>query len=283
MPQDYRISLAETSHPGRLVAEVESVFARVHPGEDARFVGGLAQRVEHLFRGDDSAHEAIDMAYHNLEHTLQTVLCLVRMYEGSITDAPHPLTPADFRRALAAMFFHDTGYLKERGDKHGTGAKYTFVHEARSAELAAEELGREGWTTGDIETVRLFIQCTGPSSRPDLIPFRNPTDAELGAMVCTADFLGQMSDPNYLAKLPALYREFEEAYEARGLTREQRPFTSPEDLIRKTPSFWRHFVIPKLTRECRSVYRHLARPPGSPENPYLQAVEAHIRTIESAR
>lgn len=98
-------------------------------------------------------------------------------------------------------------------------------------------------------------------------------------MVCTADFLGQMSDPNYLKKLPALYREFEEAYETRGLPHELRPFSSYEDLRAKTPSFWRHFVLPKLTCECREAYRYLMLPGIG--NPYLDAVAVHMRRIEA--
>ena len=278
----YRISLDETATPARLISVLEATFARVHPGAPFGFIRTLVSRVELLFRGGDGRHEAIDMAYHNLEHTLQTALCLARMYEGRMGErARAPYAPDDFRRALAAMLYHDTGYLKDSGDHDGTGAKYTFVHEARSADLAAQELAELGWCARDITAVRLFIQCTGPSSRPDRQPFENDRDAELGAMVCTADFLGQMSDPNYLRKLPALYREFEEAYAVRGLPHELRPFSSFDDLLGKTPAFWRHFVLPKLTTECREVYRYLAVPGG--DNPYLDAVADHLHTITAGR
>lgn len=280
MVSPYRISLEATATTGRLRAELESLFHRVHPGAEAGFIGDLLSRVESLFTLGGEEFEPIDMAYHDLGHTWQTVLCLARMYEGRATTSKEPLTPGDFRRALAAMAYHDTGYLKSRGDHAGSGAKYTFVHEGRSAELARRELTKDGWSADDVESVALFILCTGPSSHPNRLPFRNGCDAELGAMVCTADFLGQMSDPEYLKKLPALYAEFVEAYDEQGIPPEARPFASFCDLWRKTPDFWSHFVLPKLMRECCAVCRYLDLADGT--NPYLAAVETHVRNASAS-
>lgn len=283
MISQYAITLEDTATPARLSAGLEGIFRRVHPGADCGFIAPLVEEVRALFAGEDPRYDAIDMAYHDFEHTLQTALCLARMMEGRAMSAALPaFSPGDFRRALAAMLFHDTGYLKARGDGPGTGAKYTFVHESRSAELAAGELRKQGWPEAELTAIRLFILCTGPSSRPDRQPFGNEVDAELGAMVCTADFLGQMSDPHYVKKLPALYREFEEAYAVRGIPPEMRPFVSAEDLLAKTPAFWRNFVLPKLSEQCRSVYRYLARPPNSVCNPYLDAVERHLLDLASS-
>lgn len=273
----YVISLADTVTTAAVSGALTAAFGRVHPEQDSRFIHDMVVRVEALFRGDDLAFEPIDMAYHNLEHTWQTAICLVRMYEGRAALVDRPVAARDFRRALAAMLYHDTGYLKEKGDRSGSGAKYTFVHESRSAALATRELLGAGWPESDVESVAQFIRCTGPMSRPDRLTFANSTDAELGAMVCTADFLGQMSDPAYLTKLPALYAEFVEAYETRGILHDARPFASFDELWRKTPAFWEHFVLPKLHHECGAVYRYLATSDG--RNPYLEAVEAHMRTV----
>jgi len=38
------------------------------------------------------------------------------------------LSVRDFELAMAAVLLHDTGYLKLRSDREGTGAKYTLVH-----------------------------------------------------------------------------------------------------------------------------------------------------------
>lgn len=277
MDSSYQISPDDTATTALLKARLEATIARVHPGEDAGFVGVLLARVEGLFRGADGAFEPIDMAYHNLDHTWQTALCLARMYEGACRADASRLVIGDFRRALAAMVYHDTGYLKSRGDRQGTGAKFTFVHERRSAELAVRDLSGMGWSGDEVESVAQFIRCTGPSSRPDRLVFRDTTDAMLGAMVCTADFLGQMSDPGYLRKLPALYAEFLEAYRSQGIPPEARPFASFADLWRKTPAFWANFVMPKLRRECAAVYRHLET--GAGRNPYLEAVAAHMAVV----
>jgi hypothetical protein len=42
-------------------------------------------------------------------------------------------------------------YLKKKGDAQGTGAKYTVIHVRRSAEFAAELLGKKGFTPADIK------------------------------------------------------------------------------------------------------------------------------------
>lgn len=277
VPASYDIGPADTATADRLIVLVRGIFSRVHPGCDDAFVAGLVGRVEALFAGRDGRRRAIDMAYHDFEHTMQTTLCLARIYEGAAGEPGADFRAEDFRCALAAMLYHDTGYLKSAGDSEGTGAKFTFVHETRSAWLAAEELAEMGWSESEVSLVRLLIFCTGPASRPDRVPFANVREKLLGSMVCSADFLGQMSDPAYPKKLPALFREFEEAYEMLNVPKAARPFASVEDLIARTPVFWRDFVLPKLTRECGDVWRFLATPDG--RNPYREAVEARLREL----
>ena len=71
-----------------------------------------------------------------------------------------------------------------------------------------------------------------------------------GYIVGTADFLGQMSDPNYIQKLPSLFNEYEEG----GVP----GYSSSDDLIAKTPAFFKQFVMKRLTDDFHSVYRYLA-------------------------
>ena len=61
--------------------------------------------------------------------------------------------------------------------------------------------------------------------------------------------------------------------------RQQRVFSSSSDLIRKSPGFWRHFVLPKLEQEFRGVYRFLATPYPHGPNPYLDAIESNMERI----
>lgn len=283
MPKSYRIDLSETASEEVLSRNLEECFTDAFPLGESTFITRLLGEIGRLFRGEHPDYAAIDMAYHNLEHTHQTALCLARMFAGrKRIEGLAPVTPDDFRRALAAMFFHDTGYLKAKGDEQGTGAKYTFVHEQRSADLAASILTGPGWSADDIAKVKLFILSTGPSSRPDRLPFENAIDRELGSMVCTADFLGQMSDPNYPKKIPALFNEFREAYDVRGISEEMRPYHTVHEMVSRTCDFWEKFVEPKLTKECGAVYRYLEISPGG-GNPYLDAVKAHLATFARER
>jgi hypothetical protein len=56
-------------------------------------------------------------------------------------------------------------------------------------------------------------------------------------LVRAADLIGQLSDPRYLQKIPALYYEFEEIG-----TNQQLGYHSPDDLRAKYPSFYWNVV-----------------------------------------
>jgi hypothetical protein len=58
-------------------------------------------------------------------------------------------------------------------------------------------------------------------------------------------------------------------------------FKSAEDLIARTPNFWRKFVRAKLESDFQALYRFLARPYPTGPNPYIDAVEKNIALIEA--
>ena len=53
-------------------------------------------------------------------------------------------------------------------------------------------------------------------------------------------------------------------------------YSSAEELITKTPDFWRSFVKPKLDRDFAGVYRFLNDPYPDGTNEYLDCVEANM-------
>ncbi|MGE9292940.1 MAG: hypothetical protein ACQKBW_04955, partial [Puniceicoccales bacterium] len=99
--------------------------------------------------------------------------------------------------------------------------------------------------------------------------------------VCTADFIGQISDPRYLEKLPFLYREFIESYTYQGIPKEKWPYDNYEDLLRKTPGFYEKFVVPRMENECGNQWRFL-EDPRTGENPYQENVKANLARIQAA-
>jgi len=236
--------------------------------------------IEDLFAGRFPEYQAIDTGYHDITHTMQATLCLTELlHHRHFSDEQPAIGVHDFKRALIAMLFHDLGYLKTVGDNEGTGAKYTHVHEQRSCRLVRDFLSGRGWQEDDIVFVENLISATGPTANLTKIPFRSATERLLGQSVCTADYVGQMSDPQYPDKLEVLYREFEESYRYQGLPRSQWPFTSYEALLRSTPNFWSIFVQHKMTVECGSVWKFLEHP-LSGENPYMDSIRRNLAIID---
>lgn len=247
------------------------------PGVDSSYVERSVADVESMFRGDHPDYQAMDTAYHDIEHTLQATLCWARLVcNRHLLGAAPRIDPRLFKIGLLAVLMHDIGYLKERGDNIGTGAKYTFVHERRSCELALLYLMEQQWPIRDIFMVQHLISCTGPLARVDAIPFYGLKDRMLGQALCAADYLGQMSDPRYVEKLPDLYKEFVESDDYRGVPLQKRLYNSYEQLLRQTPAFWENVVRDKLENECAGLHRFLADPHPDGPNPYIEAIEANM-------
>jgi hypothetical protein len=96
-------------------------------------------------------------------------------------------------------------------------------------------------------------------------------------ILVTADYLAQMSAADYLEKLPALFNEFQEAFDFEQMPPEKRPYHNLNQLLEKSPGFWSNYVRPMLDFEAGGVHRYLTTP-GTP-NLYLQAVEANLAEL----
>lgn len=268
------------------VAEVaKAALVRVGYGESADLIDALFQGVARMFAGEHPGFQAIDMLYHNFEHTLQATVCVCRILEGRETALAQPiLSRRDCELLLAAVLLHDTGYLKRIGDDEGTGAKYTLVHERRSCEFATAYLPSLGFTAGEIGDVNDAIRCTGPRNKISAVRFSRPEARVLATIVVTADYLSQMASADYVDKLPALFHEFEEAYDHDGVPESDRPFRSAAALIHATPVFWENFVLPMLDRDLDGVYRFIAPVAdgdGEGRNPFIAAVGCNIARVRA--
>jgi hypothetical protein len=242
----------------------------------------LFRDVEEMFCGRYLDYLPLDTRYHDFEHTLQAALCLVQLLEGRARAAVSPrLNARHFEIAIAAVLLHDSGYLKLRSDRDGTGAKYTFVHVTRSCAFAASYLPTVGFAGEEVDTVEKAIRCTGPHSNIERIEFTGVIEQFLGCALSSADFLGQMAAPDYVDELGFLFAEFEESDDFYHVLPEKRMFRSVRELIAKTPKFWEKFVLPRLNNDYHGVYRYLARPYPDGPNAYIDAVEQNIaRTVE---
>ena len=265
-------------------AALVSIFSECFPDESPSFIVEITDSVKSMFDGRYKSYGKVTTEYHDREHTFQATLCMARLMEGRILSREHPpLTSRDFRVGLAAILLHDVGYLKDAGDYEGTGAKYTLEHEERSVTIATIYLKENGWATRDIRWVVDLIRCTGPRSLINQLDFENQIEQFLARAVCSADYLGQMADYQYLEKLPILFQEFEESDNFQNIPVEKRMFRSAEDLIEKTPGFWGFVQKKVLEQDCGGVFRYLQRPLDDPNttNPYLEKIERNIRKIQT--
>jgi hypothetical protein len=250
----------------------------VYPEASFQLVEEVALFIGDLFAGKQIDYQAADLQYHNLEHTLLAIQCYIDLAAGRVKNGAQPaFNDRDFSLGCAAILMHDTGYLKNRGDRVGTGAKFTNTHVERSCTLVSRFLPAMGVTPEEIAVIRNAIACTGTTSQIAKIPFRSDVERITGCMVATADYLGQMADPDYPEKLPRLFAEFEESNDFNQVPADKRMFKSAKDLMSKTGGFWKFFALPKLERDYEGVYRVL----GGPDevNPYVKSVEVNLERI----
>jgi hypothetical protein len=258
--------------------EVQSAYLAAFPGGDRLFVPRAFGWALEFFTGKYKDFQPIDAPYHDFEHTLQGTLCLARLLRGrQLARATPVVTQELFELGLLAILMHDTGYLRQRGDNEGTGAKYTVTHVDRSARFAGEFLAGKGFSPQAIQSVQNMIHCTGVDAALGAIRFQSEPEKITGFALGTADLLGQMAAEDYVDKLPVLYAEFAEAAQYSGDRNHfVARYTSAEDLIQKTPEFWEKSVRQKLENEFGGLYAFLADPWPDGPNHYLDRVQANI-------
>jgi hypothetical protein len=270
-----------TKDPTAVELEVQAAYRTMFPNPDPLFVPQAFGWAIDCFTGNYRDYQAVDARYHDFEHTLQGTLCLSRLLRGRHAAGAQPQFSARmFQLALLAILLHDTGYLKKRGDTEGTGAKYTVVHVNRSAEFAAQLLQEKGVAPDEINAVQNMVRCTGVNAALSAISFQSELEQIAGFALGTADLLGQMAADDYVDKLPILYAEFAEATRySKDRTQFVNLFSSAEDLMRKTPTFWEKFVRMKLDRDFGGLHRFLNDPYPSGPNWYFERIDANIELL----
>lgn len=270
-----------TKDPTAVEVEVQKAYRAMFPAGDGRFVPRVFGWAIECFSGNYADYQAVDAKYHDFEHTLQGTLCLARLLHARQRAGANPVLPESmFRLGLLGILLHDTGYLKRRDDREGSGAKYTATHVLRSAEFAARLLSEKEFSRAEILAVQNMIRCTGVDSDLTKISFQSEIEMITGHALATADLLGQMAAADYVDKLPILYAEFAEAAKHdRGHTDFISKFGGAEDLIERTPRFWQDYVLPKLDRDFGGLHRFLNQPYPAGDNWYVQEIEANMARL----
>ena len=197
-----------------------------------------------------------DILYHNIEHTIMVTLVGQAILQGKHL-REGGTSPGDWLHFVMALLCHDIGYVKGVcrqdgqgryatgiGDAtvtippEGTDAALTPYHVDRSKLFVRERFGGQLQNIVNIKVVNDYIEMTR-FPIPDG-EFYKDTKGYRG-LARAADFIGQLGDPNYLRKIPALYYEFEET----GANIEIG-YKSPGDMRRKFTKFYYGVVRPHI-------------------------------------
>lgn len=201
-----------------------------------------------------------DALYHNVEHTIMVSLAGQAIIEGKHL-REGGVTPRDWMHYMIAVLCHDIGYVKgvcknDVRDKFATGVGDELVyvspggtdvaltpfHVNRSKLFVRERFGTsllQNMTKHlDAELIADYIEMTRFPSPPDE---KYKDTKGFGGLVRAADFIGQLGDPEYFRKSPALFYEFQEL----GVN-ERLGYKVPNDLRKNYASFYWSSVSPYI-------------------------------------
>jgi hypothetical protein len=194
-----------------------------------------------------------DALYHDVEHTMLVTLAGHDIFKGRALLMPS--TPNDYANFIVACLTHDIGYVRGvvKGDEDdryvvdASGRKVSLPRGSSDAALAPYHVERSKLFV--LDRVAAIEELDGERIARAIgytrFPYSSSNDEtdtdEEGALLRSADLIGQLGDPHYLRKTNALFHEFEEI----GLNR-QLGYESPADLVDKYPQFYWRNISPHI-------------------------------------
>ncbi len=199
-----------------LATRYESTFGTLFP-EQVDFLRLAAHlSLENVANGD--------MLYHNVDHTIMVTMVGLEIIRGKHLHEGR-VSPEDGLNYLLALLCHDVGYVKgacakdKKGEglfddgkggvaevtETGTCALLTPFHVDRSKQFVRERF--EGYHFVNFD---LVVECIDRTRFPVPPGEKHQGTADLPGLARAADLVGQLGDPEYLRKIPALFFEFEE-------------------------------------------------------------------------
>jgi hypothetical protein len=267
--------LLDSARPEKVIAEAERIFSFWYPHKEFGIVLRSYELVRSLFSGGFPGYQACNTEYHNLNHTTDVLIAAARLLDGYALENA-PLSPPLAQAVFVAALLHDTGYIMEIGDTPGTGAKYTTCHVSRGEDFARRNAERFDLDPEQADRIARLISCTELAKLPEDARFASSEGRIAGAILGSADILGQMADRAYLEKLLFLYYEFREA----GFPGYHTEF----DMLRKTVSFYSN--ARKRLDEDLSAFHELCRGHfrerfGIDRNLYIESIERQMDYLDT--
>jgi hypothetical protein len=219
-----------------------------------------------------------DAPYHDLSHTICVTLVGQEVIKGKHL-RQGGVSPRDWLHFIISLLCHDIGYV--RGIcRHDGGGRYAVNANAETIALPPGATDAS-LTPYHIERGKLFVRerfsknrtidvdmvCANIEYTRFPVPAENERRAESGylALLRASDLIGQLADPNYMRKGPALFMEFAET----GVN-DKLGYKTAAELRAAYPSFFWTTVSPyigealsnlRMTQEGKqwvaNLYSHL--------------------------
>lgn len=262
--------LFNNNDPKIVWSKLTDIILRVNPDYDFALIQSVYDDIMSLFRGEYPGYGPIKTLYHDLAHTLEVLLCGVRLLHGVHASGEH-LTDEEITLIVLAILMHDVGYAQRKGEEGGTGAQFTQTHVQRGIEFMRGYFAERQWPPSVAEAVTGMILGTEHNRPFSRIDFNDERARMLARIVATADITGQMADRIYLEKLLFLYLEFREAHFG--------SYQSMYDLLCQTNRFY-EMTREKLDGVLGGIYKklefHFKDTLGVSKNYYLESIEKNM-------
>ncbi len=259
--------LVDMGSPEAVLTEGQVILKLISQDFNPDPVTSAFHSTVNLYNGDRPGYHACNTEYHDLRHITDTFLAMARLIHGGILEGNN-LTHHGSVLGLIATLLHDTGYIQDKSDLEGSGAKYTAQHVRRSMDFFERHASDYGLSVEDVRDGRDMILCTDLSVDIATIEFSSKETELLGKMLGAADLLAQMADRTYLCKLLFLYHEFREG--------KVGDYESEIDLLRKTVGFYDfigHRLETALDATHRFMISHFSSRWGIHADMYGEAIE----------
>jgi hypothetical protein len=266
--------LVEIEAPEAVFEEVAIILKLISPEFDIKPVRSAFRMVLRVFNGYHPLYRACTTRYHDLRHTTDAFLAMTRLCHGAVLSGEN-FHEREVVVGLMAALFHDTGYIQDKDDKEGTGAKYTLYHVHRSMEFMKRHRAELGLTAEEVADGGTMILCTDIKKDLPHCAFSSSLVELFGRLLNAADLMGQMAERVYLEKLLFLYHEYKEGHVG--------DYDSEVDLIQKTPAFMDYInqrLSPVSDQVNRFMTAHFESRWGIASNLYQEAIQRQKDYLE---
>lgn len=261
--------------PEQIETEVRRISVSIYPEFNTLKLRSLLDDIKMIYKGDFPGFRESNAYYHDFNHTMCVLLATARILHGFFI-FERSLSEDLYSATIIASLFHDIGYIQEEKDNKGTGAKFTKMHVDRGIEILTNYLSGKGYPEEFIKIVGSIVKFTDLNPKNKIST--NDLSSEvilMGQILGSADLIAQLSDKNYLQKLPRLYREFVEG----GV----EGYENVDEMYEKTPAFM-EVMLKRLSDDMGNVQKyarlHFKTMHGMDENLYSRFMDLNFNKIE---